>query len=59
MCIYICKWLKKMSTILSLWYYLCQNTGNIETVLSRDQIRKNYKKNPQNNISEMSLKIQE
>lgn len=48
-----------MSTILSLWFYLCQNTGNIETVLSRDQFRKNYKKNPQNNIPEMRLKIQE
>lgn len=35
---------EKNSTILSLWYYLCQNTGNIEIVLCRDLIRKDFLK---------------
>lgn len=59
MCIYIYKWLKKNEYNFIIVVLFMSKHWNIETVLSRDQIRKNYKKNPQNNIPEMSLKIQE
>lgn len=44
---------EKMSTILSLWYYLCQNTGNTEIALSKGWFIQNL----QNKTPMISLKI--